>query len=101
MVLPTLPAIRGMRQEATLLGEGVSCLRFSRAKRILSFGFDEMTKLIDGLAASNNLLQIKTELEAISDELMRRTLLIAGGTADQVSHDNEIKPFSRGRRILN
>jgi len=95
---PDLTMIRKMRQEATLLGEGVAAYRIASAKRIVSFGFDETTKFGDGLASTN--FQIETASGEICDEVLRGAFLIPGGCADQVAKAIELKLFARGRQLL-
>jgi hypothetical protein len=55
---PSLDWIRKLRAETTILGEACAALQVLCAKRIVSFGFDESTKLGDGVASTN--LQIET-----------------------------------------
>lgn len=98
VVVPTVGWIRKMRQEGTLLGELLSCFRVAKAKRVISFGFDETTKLGDGLASTN--VQIEHASGHVSDEVMRGAFLIPGGTAEQVASAMETKLFARGRRLL-
>ena len=98
VAVPGEDRIRRMRQEATLLGETIACLRVASCKRVLSFGFDETTKMGEGLASVN--IQIETQAGEICDEVMRGAFLIPGGTAEQVASSMESKLFARGRRLL-
>lgn len=96
--VPCTRLIRLMRQEATLVGEAISAFRIATAKRVVSFGFDETTKMGDGLASVN--LQIETAEGEICDEVLRAAFLIPGGCADQVARAMELKVFARARRLL-
>lgn len=96
--VPDISTIRKMRQEATLLGEGISAFRIASCQRIVSFGFDETTKFGDGLASAN--FQLLTKEGDVCDEVLRGAFLIPGGCADQVAAAVETKLFARGRVLL-
>lgn len=96
--VPGINLIRKMRQEATLIGEAISAFRIGCCKRVVSFGFDETTKMGDGLASIN--IQIETEEGDMCDEVLRAAFLIPGGCADQVARAIETKVFARSRKLL-
>lgn len=87
-----------MRQEATLIGEATSAFRIATCKRVVSFGFDETTKMGDSLASIN--IQIETMEGEVCDEVLRAAFLIPGGCSDQVARAMETKVFSRSRKLL-
>lgn len=96
--VPGISMIRKMRQEATLIGEAVSAFRIATCKRVVSFGFDETTKMGDSLASIN--VQIETTEGEVCDEVLRAAFLIPGGCSDQVARAMETKVFSRSRKLL-
>jgi hypothetical protein len=95
---PSLRWIREFRAETTILGEACAALQVLCAKRIISFGFDESTKLGDGVASTN--LQIETQDGEILDVVLRGAFVIPGGTAEQVRDAMESKLFAHCRKLL-
>eukprot|EP00966_Prymnesium_polylepis_P134522 3109074-Prymnesium_polylepis.1 len=95
---PSLAWIRKLRVETTILGEACAGLQVLCAKRIVSFGFDESTKLGNGVASTN--LQIETQDGELLDVVLRGAFVIPGGTAEQVSAAMESKLFAHCRELL-
>lgn len=98
-----------IRVELGLVGETLAALQVADAAKVVSFGWDESTKLQIGLLSSNAQIvpgpfcsKYMTNLrpEQKLDVVLRGACVIPGGTAQQVAHALESKLFVRGRRLL-
>ena len=96
--LPCEREIRKKRGELAIAGEAMAAFRFAKAKRIISFGFDESTKF--GLGCLSTNAQIQQADGSIVDVVLRGATLTDGGTAEKISASIEKKLFVHGRSLL-
>ena len=92
--------MRKLRIEVTIAGELIAALRVALCVRIISFGFDESTKFGLGLLSTNTQIEPHDALGTSVDVVMRGVTLTAGGTAEAISQDIELKLFAHARRLL-
>jgi len=95
---PSVDVMRRTRQEVTILGETLSAYVLADCKRVISFGFDETTKLQVGLLATN--AQVEDSQGNQLDVVMRGGAVIPGGTAQQVVQAIETRFWAHGRKLL-
>ena len=96
--LPCEREIRKKRGELAIAGEAMAAFRFAKAKRIISFGFDESTKF--GLGCLSTNAQIQQADGSVVDVVLRGATLTDGGTAEKISASIEKKLFVHGRSLL-
>ena len=92
--------MRKLRGEVTIAGEMIAALRVALSIRIISFGFDESTKFGLGLLSSNTQIEPNDAPGTSVDVVMRGATLTAGGTAEKLSKEIEVKLFAHARRLL-
>ena len=96
--LPCEREMQKKRGELAVAGEAMAAFRFAKAKRIISFGFDESTKF--GLGCLSTNAQIEQLDGSVIDVVLRGATLTAGGTAEKVAASIETKLFVHGRSQL-
>eukprot|EP00965_Chrysotila_dentata_P020783 688096-Pleurochrysis_carterae.AAC.1 len=70
-----------MRSETAIAGEMLAARRVVELRRVISFGFDETTKVRVGTLSTN--VQGETPDDRVVDIVLRGAFVIAGGTAEQ------------------
>ena len=98
MPLPCEREMKKKRGELAIAGEAIAAFRFARAKRVVSFGFDESTKF--GLGCLSTNAQIEQLDGSVVDVVLRGATLTAGGTAEKVAASIEKNLFVHGRSLL-
>ena len=97
---PTERCLRLIRSEVTIAGEAMAAFRVGKAKRIISFGFDESTKYQLGLLSTNTQIEPHDAPGTSVDVVQRGATLTAGGTAEAVAASIDTKIFSHSRGLL-
>ena len=77
---PTERQLKLMRTELTIAGEAMAAFRFGKARRIVSFGFDESTKFGKGILSTNTQLELDDGKRV--DVVLRGASLVAGGKSE-------------------
>ena len=77
---PTDRQLQLMRGELTIAGEAMAAFRFGKARRIISFGFDESTKFGKGILSTNTQLELVDGTRV--DVVLRGASLTSGGTSE-------------------
>ena len=93
--------IRRMRGEVTIAGEMMAALQLAQCRRIISFGFDESTKWGLGIFSTNLQIEPRSAPGTSIDIIPRGATLTAGGTAEAIASDIDVKIFSHCRRMIN
>ena len=91
---------RTLRGELTVAGEAMAAWRLAKARRIISFGFDESTKFGLGLMSTNAQIEPHDAPGTSVDVVPRGATLTAGGTAAEISSSIELKIFQHSRSLL-
>ena len=97
---PCVRQMKKLRTEVAIAGEMIAALRVALAIRIISFGFDESTKWGLGLLSTNTQIEPHDAPGTSVDVVMRGATLTAGGTAEHISKEIEVKLFQHARRLL-
>ena len=95
---PSLDFVMKTRATLGLAGETIAAFRFAAATRVLSFGYDESTKLHVGVLSTN--AQLEMSDGTVVDVLLRGVAVIPGGTAAQVVEALQTKFIGRARHLL-
>jgi hypothetical protein len=77
---PTERQLKLMRTELAIAGEAMAAFRFGKARRIISFGFDESTKFGKGILSTNTQLELDDGKRV--DVVLRGASLVAGGKSE-------------------
>eukprot|EP00966_Prymnesium_polylepis_P300168 6936969-Prymnesium_polylepis.1 len=97
---PTEREMRARRVELTIAGECMANYRVGKAKRIISFGFDESTKFGQGLLSTNTQIEPHDAPGTSVDVVQRGCTLTAGGSAEAIAKSIDTNIFSYGRLQL-